>query len=128
MLFEVGQEGTVGERKEAGGIIRHAIGRAGNVVINGEVAMMALVHTVNAEEIRGGSVGGDGAFDATDEGGVVVVEKRHGSVLDGVMGDEDVLMGNNTREFEIGVGDRAVGVVNGNQAAANVGGKRCAPD
>jgi hypothetical protein len=43
------------------------------VVIDSEVSMVTLMHTVDAEEVGGGGVGRDGTFDTANECRVVIV-------------------------------------------------------
>jgi hypothetical protein len=88
----MGKKGAVSKVKQAGGVVGHAVGRAGDVVIKGVITMKPLVQTVDAKEVGRSRVGGDGPFAAADYGGKVVVEDRDCVFADVGEGREDVLV------------------------------------
>ena len=92
VLCEMGEKGAVSKGKHAGGVVGHAVGSAGDMVIKGVITMEPLVQTVDAKEVGRGRVRGDGPFAAADDGGKVVVEYRDGVFADVGEGGEDVLV------------------------------------
>jgi hypothetical protein len=128
MLFKVREKGAVREGEKARCIVCHTIGRAVDVVINREVAVVALVHAIHSEEVGSGCIRGNGPFDTAHEGGIVVVQQGDGCMLKGDVLCEDVLVSDDPGQFQVGVSDAAGQVIGGDEGAADVGRKIVSPD
>ena len=53
----MGEKFSISKIVHTGGIIAHAIVKAGNEVVAGDVSMMALMEGLGSEEVLGGSSG-----------------------------------------------------------------------
>jgi hypothetical protein len=88
---------------------------------------MALMEARKTEKVHHWTGGGGGAF-AVPDGCRDVVAKACGGTLTAVdFLDRDVLVGNGSREFKIGIGDGALGIARGDQSRLHVGRKGSLP-
>ena len=90
--------------------IRHYIIRARNVVPKGDIAKITLVQRLEAEQERSGASSCGGAFALPIYRRRVVIRIVDGTFRNVGRLCEDIVLCNGTSEFEITVGDIAIGV------------------
>lgn len=95
---------------QTGGIIAHAIVKAGNEVVAWDVSMMALMEGLSSKEVGGSAGRGGRAFALPKQSGGVVRLGKDGAFSDVETLSGCLVMEEATSEFEIAVGDGAVGV------------------
>ena len=127
VLFEVSEEGGLGEMLQAGGVVGHLVGVAWEVEGFEEVAVLALVLASELTQVSGHPVTGDGAAGHSGNGGSVVRTHRQGGASHRVavrhVGGVPLQPG----VLQVAVGDFAVRVGDRHQALLDGRGKREAP-
>jgi hypothetical protein len=112
---------------QTAGVVGHDIGLAGNVVMGGNITMMALVHGIQAEKVGTGGYGGRGSRGRPQQGCAVVRGQPNGTFGQGGVRCEDVFVGNHGGELQVRDGEDACGIGNGDHGGANPARERGAP-
>ena len=90
--------------------------------------MVPLVETGETKQVGRGMPGGDRSFSSAADSGRVVVEDSE-STLTGINRlHQDILVGHNTREFEVTHGEVAVGIAVRDQAGLDRRGELGMPE
>ena len=110
-----------------GRIIRHGIGRAGNMVIAKAVAVVPLVKAGQTKKVGSGVTGGDGTAGGTTNGRGVVIEDREGAFASINRLGQNILVGDNAGEFEITIGEGTTGIVIRNKVGLDMRRERGPP-
>jgi hypothetical protein len=127
-LFKVSEESRVGECLHARGVVCHDVQGSCEVVGFVEVAVFALVGALHVAEVCGRGLAGDRALgDPGDCGGVVRAAGDRGVGHVMVVCHEHDLS-EETRVFEVTVGDDAGPVVGGDQFGLDLGREGTTPD
>ena len=106
----MGEKVRIRKIVQTGGIIAHGIVETGNEVVAGDVAMMALMEGLSTEEVGGSAGRGGRAFALPKQSGGVVRLGKDGAFSDVETLGGRLVMEEATSEFEIAVGDGAMGV------------------
>jgi hypothetical protein len=114
---EVSKEGRVREVKKAGSRIGHDVGCPWDEGEFGAVAVMALMFTGALAQVGGSARGGRGPFEHAGQCGGVVGERSDGLLSDVEQCGDDVQVGKRGKLLQVAVGDIAVGIGVGHQAA-----------
>ena len=113
---------------EAQAVVGHGAGLARDVCQTSAVAIVSLVEGKQAEQIGGGAARGDGAVVVPMDGSRVVGQGGGSGMAAINQPGEDVLMGQDTGQFEVGIGDGAAGIGGRNEVAADCGRQWSAPE
>ena len=113
---------------ETGRIIGGLVERAGQVIVEADVAMKTLVEALKAQELSSSLGGGGAAFALPIKGARVVRATEGGAFPDVEAVGSTLLVQEAADKFQVSVGDVAVGVRAGDKASLDVGGERHAPD
>jgi hypothetical protein len=108
--IKVGKEVRDGQGQQAGRVVGHGVGRAGDVEISRVVPMVLLVHCLEAEEVGRGAGGGRGPATLPANSCNVVGARRNGTLADIIVVGRDVLLKDGRRELQVRIGDRTVGL------------------
>ena len=111
MLFEVGEERSIGEVLEARGVIGHYVGLPWEEVRLMAAPMLALVTAGVVAEVSGGPFGGSGPFGQAGEARRVVCAGGDGPVSDVMACGHDGELAVDASLLEVAVGDGSRGVV-----------------
>ena len=110
------------------GVVSHHIGLPGDVADFRVVAVVALVGTLQAAQVGGGVVSGDGPFVVAGDCRRVVGQGGGGQLADVVGLGDGVMVGHQGSLFQVAVGEAAGRVVGGDHAVLNVLGEREPPE
>jgi hypothetical protein len=105
---EVSEKEWVSQFKQAGSVVGHGIPGSRDVILDGQVAMMALMDGLHAKEIGGGRRSGDGAFVVPEEGDEVVGVGFDGPSADVKALDSRLMLEEAPGELKIRIGHGAV--------------------
>ena len=108
-------------------IVGHGVISARDVEQEGEVPVEALVEGGEPKKVGAGAVGSDRAAAVPGDGGDVVAHGVGGGFTAGGVGGDDILVQDGAGEFEVAVGERAVGVGIGDELGLDLGGPCGAP-
>jgi hypothetical protein len=108
-------------------VISHSINDTGNVRDSSEITVVALVEREEAKQVGGGAVVGDGPFFYPCDGRSVIAKGCQGEFTAVGVGSEDVLVAKDAGEFQVGIGDRAVGICKADQRRLDVGRETLTP-
>ena len=106
---------------EARAVIGHDIGWPRDIGWFGDIAVVALVDAVEAKQVCSGTSGGGGMFVVPNHHGYVVAQGDNGAAAQVNFIGKDVLVCKKTSEFQMGIGDVAMGVVCGDQTTLDMG-------
>jgi hypothetical protein len=109
----VGEDFVVRQMELTGQQVRQMVGRSGDVLADGVVAVSALVEGQKAEKEGSGSLGGGGATMLPVNGRLIVAERHDGLAAQWDCVGENVEVGQMSRQLEVGVGNIAGGVIAG---------------
>lgn len=112
---------------QAGAIIGHDIGGSRNVAGFRNVTVVALVNAVKPEQVCCGSRSGSGMFVVPRYAGDVVPKGEHCSAMTVDELGENVLLGQQSCQFQVRVGNVAVWIVKRYQTSCDVRGEWCSP-
>ena len=126
-LVVVGEESSIGEMLETGGVISHDVLRAWEVPGLVAIAVRALVHGGNQAKLSSRTVSGDGAFVNAGLGGSVVREVAQGGVSGIMLRAHEAHLCDEATVLQVTVGDAAVGVVGADHLILDVLGERKPP-
>jgi hypothetical protein len=110
------------------GVVRHVVSIAGNVVLEGDVAVKALVKRLLTKKRGRGRGGGDGAPAVPKESGQIVGGRVDGALAYVVAMGGRRIMQVGTHKFELGVVEGAGGAGHGDEATSHVGREAAAPE
>ena len=105
--------------EQPGGIIRHHIGRARDVVVKVDVSMEALVKGLKAEEVGGRACRSGRATALPADGGNIVMDCMESPFARFAMVGQHIMMSDAAREFQVADGDSASWVVGGHKLGSN---------
>jgi hypothetical protein len=108
-------------------VIGHGIDNPGEVRKQGEVAMVPLVQGLEAKKAGGWFRCGGRTFALPIHGRGVVGTRVYGAFAEVECVDEHILVRHGGGQFEIGVGDRARGVIPRDKSGLDVGRERFPP-
>ena len=109
-------------------IISHGIIDARNVFRFGQILEMALMQTVEAEEISDGTVGSGGTFVGPGDSRSIVTKGGNGAIGTIHRLDQYILMGQLSCQFQLTIIDGPLGVVKANKISNNIGRKLFTPE
>ena len=111
------EQRSVGESRKAGGIVSHGVERAGDVGFGRDVAVLALMQCLEAEQAGSWTGGGDGTAAMPIHGCQVVGGRVVGSFpqVPGVGGS--IVVKDAAGEFQIRICDGTLGIVEREEAS-----------
>lgn len=124
----MGQQVRIRQVPETGGVVRHDVGGARDVVGGAAVAEMALVEAGQSQEVSGRPAGGAGPFAQPRCGGGVVPKVAGCSVANVEVLGKHVGVSEATGKFQVTVGDSAMGVAERDEVLLHRRGKPRAPE
>ena len=103
----------IGVRKvpQSAGIIRHSIDGAGNVVMTGDITMVALVQSIVLQEVGTGRDGCGRTFRGPGHGGAVITCDPYRALARVDVVAKHSLVANDAGEFEVRNGNESLAVV-----------------
>ena len=128
MLFEMGEQGRVGEMLKTGGIISHAVVESWEVEVHRTVPMGALEGRAVVAEVRRGAIARDSAFVHSGDGRGVVTPIGNGRVAQVVVMGHERSLGQDTGLFQVTVGDDTGRIVEGDEPLLNIRWERETPE
>ena len=124
---EIRKKGRVRKVPQPRGVVGHCVNDARDVGNFCEVTVMALMERKEAKQVGGGAVVRHGAFLDPGDGRRVVAKRCEGAFTAVGADCDDVLVTEHAGQFQIGVGDSAVGVGEADQRVLDVAGKGLSP-
>jgi hypothetical protein len=109
--FKVGKEFGVSDVEQMRGVIGHGILGSRDVVLEGQIVMMALMNGLHAKEISWRSDGGDRAFTVPEQGSNVVGVRFDGAFTDVKALNGGLVLEKAAGKLKVRVGDGAVAVL-----------------
>jgi hypothetical protein len=88
---------------------------------------MALMEAQKTKKVRRWTGGSAGVFAVPDDRRDVVAKACGGTLTAVDFLDQDVLVGNGSRDFKVGIGDGALGIARGDQSRLHVDRKGSPP-
>ena len=128
MLFEMGEQGRVGEMLKTGSIISHAVVESWEVEVHRAVPMGALEGGAVVAEVRRGAIAGDSTFVHTGDSRGVIAPVGNGGVPKVVVMGHECGLGQDTGLLQVTVGDDSGRVVEGDEGLLDVGREGEAPE
>ena len=128
MRVECRKKGSVRQIKASGGNVSQNVGGAQNVEALRNVAMGTLVEAGGAEQVGRWARGGDGAFGTPCDSWCIVAEGGYSELTEVVVGGQGGYVTDGGGEFQVGIGDGAMGVPIADQGGLYVWGEGFMPN
>jgi hypothetical protein len=112
---------------QARAVISHAVGLPRDVIITPDIAVVPLVKGLESKEVSSRACGGGAALGLPGQGGSVVSQGVDCAFPEVPAGDGNIVACNGARQFQVRIGEGAIGVVPGDHSIPDVRRKRGTP-